>query len=129
MSFDINQLEQNDTHTFNLKHPGTDEELKGVTATVYGQDSDQCRKATRNATFKYTEYARKHRGKFMPPAEQEALDLEKLVACTKSIDGAVLNGESVSDVETILTRVPAWREQIGTEIHDRANFIKGSSAK
>lgn len=127
--FDIGTLDQEDTHTINLRHPSTDEDIPGVTATIYGQDSEQCREATRKATIKYTDYARKHRGKFMPPEEQEKLEFTKIVACTKSIDGLVLGGEPITDVAAILTRVPAFRDQINGEIHDRANFIKDSSQK
>lgn len=127
--FDILSLEQDDTHTMELRHPSTDDPIPGVTATIYGQDSEQCREATRKATMKYTDYARKHRGKFMPPEEQEKLEYAKIVACTKSIDGLVMGGKPITDVAEILNKVPAFRDQINGEIHDRANFIKDSSQK
>ena len=127
--FDVSNLEQDDTTTIDLMHPATGDPIPGVTATIYGQDSEQCRIATRKAMNKYTEYPRKHRGKFMPSEEQEKLDFDKVVSCVKSINGLVLKGKPISDVAEILTLVPAFREQIQAEITDRGNFIKTSAGK
>lgn len=128
-SFDLASLEQSDSTTFNLRHPVTDEDIPGVTATVYGQDSDTYRKADRVFQEKFQDYARKHRGKFMKAESREVLDTEKLLACTKSIDGLVLGGKPITDPAEILARVPAFREQLLNEIHDRSNFMKDSSQK
>lgn len=127
--FDLSTLDQNDAFTFELRHPATDDPIPGVTATIYGQDSEQSRAATRKAMQKYTDYARKHRGKLMPPEEQERLDFDKLVSITKSIDGLSLGGKPISDVAEILTKVPAFKDQIAQENADRANFIKTSAGK
>lgn len=127
--FDISTLAQDDTTTIELRHPVTDDPIPGVTATIYGQDSEQCREATRKATAKYTEYARKHRGKFMPPEDQEKLDFDKIVSCTKSINGLVLQSKPITDVVEIFNLVPSFREQIQVEIHNRENFIKTSARK
>ena len=127
--FDISTLAQDDTTTIELRHPVTDDPIPGVTATIYGQDSEQCREATRKATAKYTEYARRHRGKLMPPEDQEKLDFDKIVACTKSINGLSLEGKPITDIAEIFNQVPAFREQIQAEIHTRENFIKTSARK
>ena len=125
--FDLSTLDQNDAFTFELRHPATDDPIPGVTATVYGQDSEQYRAATRKAMHKYTEYPRKHRGKFMPPEEQEVLEFQKTVAITKSINGLTMGGKSITDIGEILTKVPAFKDQIAQESTERANFIKTSA--
>ena len=127
MAFDLTTLEQEDVFTFELRHPATDDPIPGATATIYGQDSEQCRAATRKAMQRYTDYARKHRGKLMPPEEQEALEFAKIVAITKSIDGLTMGDKAITDVAEILTKVPAFREQIAQENTDRGNFIKTSA--
>ena len=45
--FDLSTLDQNDAFTFELRHPATDDPIPGVTATIYGQDSEQSRAAPR----------------------------------------------------------------------------------
>jgi hypothetical protein len=126
--FDLAALEQDDTAVIQLVHPSTGDEI-GATATVYGQDSDIFRAESRKAEARYTEYSRRNRGKFMPPEDRERLDKAKVVACTKSIDGLTYKGAPLTDVEDIFNRFPWVHEQVTQGIMDRANFIKGSSAK
>ncbi len=127
-SFDLADLDQDQTATIPLVHPATGDEL-GATATVYGQDSDIFRAESRKAEARYTEYSRRNRGKFMPPEDRERLDKTKLVACTKSIDGLAYKGEDLTDVEEIFNRFPWVQEQVTQGVMERANFIKGSATK
>lgn len=126
MGFDLEQLEQDETATIQLVHPSTGDEI-GATVTVYGQDSEVFRKASRKAEAKFTEYARRNRGKFMSPEQREQLDTEKLVACVKSIDGLVYKGQPFTDVAEIFRLFPWIQEQTMAGVMERANFIKGLS--
>jgi len=127
-TFDLAALEQDDTAVIQIVHPSTGDET-GATATVYGQDSDIFRAESRKAESKYTEYSRRNRGKFMPPEDRERLDKQKVIACTKSIDGFGYKGEPLSDVADIFGRFPWIYEQVVQGIMDRANFIKASLPK
>lgn len=126
--FDLAALEQDDTAEIQIVHPSTGDEI-GATATVYGQDSDIFRAESRKAEAKYTEYSRRNRGKFMPPEDRERLDKQKVIACTKSINGLSYKGEPLSDVTDIFNRFPWIYEQVVQGIMDRANFIKASLPK
>lgn len=128
MAFDISTLEQEDMAVIQITNPATGDEL-GVTATIYGQDSDVFRKESHKAEAKYTEYSRRNRGKFMPPEDRERLDRRKVIACTKNIDGLEYKGQALTDIEDIYTRFPWMYEQVVAAITDRANFIKGSLQK
>lgn len=125
--FDLDSVEQNDTGEIKLVHPTTGDEI-GAVATVHGQDSELYRSEQRKAEAKYTEYARRNRGKMMPPEDRERLDKNKIIACTKSIAGLSSKGEPLTDVAEIFARFPWIYEQVTQGIHERANFIKGSSA-
>lgn len=126
--FDLAELEQNDTAIIDLVHPGTGDEI-GATVEVYGQDSQVYRAAARKAEAKYVEYSRRNRGKAMPPEQREALEKTKIVACTKSINNLSYKGQPVTDPADAFDRFPWIYEQTSAGIHERANFIKGSSAK
>lgn len=126
--FDLAALEQDDTAIIQLVHPSTGDEI-GATVTVYGQDSEIFRTESRKAEARYTEYSRRNRGKFMPPEERERLDRNKIIACTKSIDGLEYKGAPLTDAEEIYTRYPWIYEQVVQAVMDRGNFIKGSSGK
>ncbi len=126
--FDLSTLDQDDTATIQIVHPSTGDEL-GATATVYGQDSEIFRSESRKAEARYTEYSRRNRGKFMPPEQREELDRQKVIACTKSIDGLMYKGVPLTDIDDIFTRFPWIYEQVTQGIMDRGNFIKGSSGK
>lgn len=126
--FDLATVEQNDTAIIELVHPSTGDEI-GATVEVYGQDSETYRAAARKAEAKYTEYARRNRGKAMPPDQREALDKAKIVACTKAINNLSYKGQPVTDPEDAFTRFPWIYEQATSGIHERALFIKGSSPK
>jgi len=126
--FDLAALEQDDTASVQLVHPSTGDEI-GATVTVYGQDSEIFRSESRKAEARYTEYSRRNRGKFMPPEERERLDRNKIIACTKAIDGLEYKGAPLTDAEEIYTRYPWIYEQVVQAVMDRGNFIKGSSGK
>lgn len=127
--FDLSALEQTDTTTIEINHPATGDPLLGVTATIYGQDSETFRAESRKAETRYVEYSRRNRGKLMPAEDRERMDKEKYAKCTKSIDGLSFKGEPLTDVADIFNRFPFIYEQIVQGILDRAGFIKGSSAK
>lgn len=126
--FDLAALDQDDTAIIQIVHPSTGDEI-GATATVYGQDSEIFRSESRKAEARYTEYSRRNRGKCMPPEQREGLDRQKVIACTKSIDGLTYKGTPLTDPEDIFTRFPWIFEQVTQGIMDRGNFIKGSSGK
>ena len=126
--FDLSECEQEETAVIQLVHPSTGDEI-GATITVYGQDSELFRKETRKAEARFTEYARRNRGKFMPPEDRAAMDMAKVVACTKSIDGLLFNGAPLTDAEDVYTRFPWIYEQAQAGIAERANFMKGSLPK
>jgi len=127
--FDLATLEQEDTATIQLVHPGTGDEI-GASVTVYGQDSDIFKEASRKYKARYQAFAFKNQGK-VTPAYEEQLDVEKVARCTKSIDGLSDKGVPLTDVADIFAR-PTLKfiyEQVVQKIMDRAGFIKGSSAK
>lgn len=128
--FDIAAFDQHETTTIDILHPVTGDPIPGVIATVYGQDSAPFKEATRKYKAKYTAFAMKNRGKVTPEYEEQ-LELEKVTACTKSIDGLSEGANPLTNVADILAR-PTLKfiyEQITAGIMDRAGFIKGSSAK
>ena len=128
--FDISSVDQEETVTFDIIHPATGEPIPGVTATVYGQDSDIFKEASRKYKARYQAFAFKNQGK-VTPAYEEQLDVEKVARCTKSIDGLSDKGVPLTDVADIFAR-PTLKfiyEQVVQKIMDRAGFIKGSSAK
>ena len=127
-TYDLAELEQDDTAVIQLVHPSTGDEI-GATVTVYGQDSDIFRAESRKAEAKYTEYSRRNRGKFMPPEDRERLDKAKVVACTKAIDGLSNNGTVLIDASDVFDRFPWIHEQVVSAVMDRSNFIKGLSVK
>lgn len=120
--FDLGSLEQSDTAVIELINPATDEP-SGVTATIYGMDSEKGRAATAAAQARYVDIARKNRGK-VTPEQTDAIELKKYIAVTKSIDGLVSNGVPVTDVETIFAKVPAFLDQVRNDFADRKLFIK-----
>ena len=122
-TFDLNSLNVDDTTTVELVHPTTGDEIKGVSITVYGQDSETYKAEQRKAEFQFAEYMRKHRNKPMPPEQREAMDKRKAVACIKSVNGLVNDGVPVT-AEAAMD-VPWIFEQVTAAIFDRALFIKG----
>ena len=126
--FDLATLEQEDTATIQLVHPGTGDEI-GASVTVYGQDSAVCKAASHKLSDKCAEYSRRNRGKTIPNEEYARLDKAKVIACTKSIDGLTYKGEPFTDVAEIFDRFPWIHEQTVAGILDRSGFLKGSSAK
>ena len=126
--FELEDLEQNDTAVIDLVHPSTGDPI-GASVEVFGQDSEKFRTETRKAETKYTEYARRNRGKFMPPEEREKLDKAKIVVCTKSINNLTYKGEAATDPATVYDKFPWIYDQVVQGILDRGNFIKGSSQK
>lgn len=127
-SFDLAEVEQDDTAIIELVHPSTGDEI-GATATVYGQDSAIFKEETHKLSNKCAEYSRRNRGKTISNKDYAALDKKKVIACTKSIDGLMYKGAPLTDVEDIFERFPWIHEQVVAGIMERANFIKGSSAK
>lgn len=128
MAFDLAELEQDETSTIQIVHPSTGDEI-GASVTVYGQDSDVFRTESRKIENKHTEYARRNRGKLMPPEDRERMERGKVVACTKEIKGLAYKGAALTDPEEVFTKFPWIYEQTVVGIMDRGNFIKGSSAK
>ena len=126
--FDLSVLDQEDTAVIELLHPSTGDEI-GATVTVYGQDSDTYRAEARKCENRYTEYAKRNRGKMMPAEDREAMDRGKIVKCTKSIDNLIYKGVPLTDPADVYARFPWIYEQVCQNIVDRGNFIKGSSAK
>ena len=126
--FDLATLDRNDTATVPFLHPTTGEET-GVTITVYGEDSETGKAATRHMIDKIGEYSRKNRGKAMPTEEVERLDRAKMAKVTKSIDGLTYGGKVLTDVAEIFNLSPDIYEQAAAAYRDRALFIKASSAK
>lgn len=121
-TFDLKQLEAEDTTTIQLTHPSTGDEI-GASITVYGQDSDVYRAEQRKAEGKFAEYSRRNRGKMMPPEERERMDKNKVVACVKSVDGLVFDGQPVSAGDAL--DIPWIFEQVTAAMFDRSLFIKG----
>lgn len=129
--FDLESLEQEDTAIIQLVHPGTGDDLPGLTVEVYGQDSPIFKEASRKAEVAYTEYSRRNRGKFMPPERREELDKQKVIKCTKAVNGLVYKGKPITEPEEAFN-LPKYGwiyEQVVNGLMERANFIKGSSAK
>ena len=121
--FDLAELEQTDTTTIDLINPKTDEPIPGVTATIYGQDSEKGRAATAAAQARYVDIARKNRGK-VTPEQTDAIEMKKFVAVTKSIDGLVSGGVPITDVAEIFAKVPAFYDQVKQDFSDRKLFTK-----
>lgn len=121
-TFDLASLEQSDTAVIELINPATDEP-SGVTATIYGMDSEKGRAATAAAQAQYVDIARKNRGK-VTPEQTDRIELKKFITITKSIDGLVSNGAPVTDVAEIFAKVPAFYDQIKQDHADRKLFIK-----
>lgn len=126
--FDVSSLEQQDTFTGQLLHPATGEEI-GATITIYGQDSAICKSESHKMADKVADYSAKHRNKPIPNELYAKFDRQKVIACTKSIDGLTDGGKPFTDVAAIFDRFPCFLEQGVQMLLDRANFIKDSSAK
>lgn len=129
--FDLESLEQEDTAIIQLVHPGTGDDLPGLTVEVYGQDSAIFREASRKAEAAYTEYSRRNKGKFMPPDRREELDKQKVIRCTKAVNGLVYKGKEITDPEEAYS-LPGYGwifEQVVAGLMERSNFLKGSSPK
>lgn len=125
--FDLSSVDQTETATIELVHPATGDEI-GASVTVYGQDSERFRAESRKCEVRIGEYARRNRGKMMPPEDREAMDRAKVIKCTKSIDGLIYKGQPLTDPADVFSRFPWVYEQTVQGIMERANFIKGSSA-
>jgi len=129
--FDLSALEQDDTAVIQMVNPSTGDDIPGFTVEVYGQDSDIFKSESRKAETRYTEYARRNRGKLMPAEQRETMDKAKIIACTKSVNGLVYKGEVITDAERAYN-LPKYGwifEQVVAGLMERSNFIKGSSAK
>jgi hypothetical protein len=124
--FDLSTVEQDDSAEITLLHPSTGDELEAK-VIVFGQDSEKYRNEQRKLENKFTEYARRNRGKMMPAEQREGLEKAKNIACTKEIINLSYKGEAMTDPETVFTRFPWVYDQTVQGIHERANFIKGSS--
>lgn len=121
-TFDLKQLEAEDTTTVQLVHPATGDEI-GASITIYGQDSEVYRAEQRKAETKFAEYSRRNRGKFMPPEDRERMDKAKVVACVKSVNDLSSDGQPVSAADALA--VPWIFEQVTAAMFDRSLFIKG----
>lgn len=127
--FDLDGLEANtDTVTIQLLHPITGEEI-GATATIYGQDSDIAKAESHKISDKCAEYSRRNRGKAIPNEDYAKLDRQKIIKCTKSIDGLGYKGEPLTDTGEIFDRFPWVLEQVIAAHLDRKLFTKGSSTR
>ena len=122
--FDLAALEQNDTAVIPLAHPVTGDPI-GATITVYGQDSDVFRAESNRTQAKRAEYKMRHRNKEMPPEMSDQLFKTQMIACVKSIDGLVYNGEPMTDPADVFSRFPWIYEQAIAGVTERENFIKG----
>lgn len=130
-TFDLSALEQDDTAVIQMVNPSTGDDIPGFTVEVYGQDSDIFKAESRKAETRYTEYARRNRGKLMPAEQREQMDKAKIVACTKAVNGLVYKGEAITDAERAYGLAGfGWIfEQVTAGVLERSNFMKGSSAK
>jgi len=121
--FCIDKVSQSDTGVVELINPATDEP-SGVTATIYGLDSEKGRSATSEAQAAYIDISRKNRGK-VTSEQSERIELKKILKITKSIDGLVdSKGVAITDVADIFSKVPAFYEQVKSDFLDRKLFIK-----
>lgn len=130
-TFDLATLKAADTADITITNPESGEELKGVFVTVYGQDSDVYIAARRRLQAKHSDYKLKHRNKDMGAAASDECYKQLIIEATKSVTGIGFEGKEITDPEEAYN-LPgcSWLfEQVAAAMNDRANFIKGLSAK
>lgn len=114
-----------------IRHPETDKPI-GTVITVMGMDSDTYQqKALEHQRGRMQRVAKKGRMAIADPAAMEEQAIELLVAATVSWSGLKKGGEEVpfsaAAAHSIYRDFPWIREQVDEAIHDRANFLPGSS--
>lgn len=126
-AFDLADLAADETTEIQMVNPKTNEDIEGFTVTVYGPDSDIHKAARAKLVAKGSDYRAKHRGKDMPPEESDRQYRAMVATCTKSINGLVYKGKTITDLaEAFALPGLGWIfEQVAVGLGDRANFIKG----
>lgn len=129
---DLNKLKPvkaDEGATLELRHPETEEVIKGMTVTLLGQDSAVYRKMQLNK--QQAALARISKGKKAVDLDAERLaeeSLDDLVKLTIGWEGFKLDGKELEctpdNVRTVYTDWAWIREQAQEFINNRANFFR-----
>lgn len=120
------------TFALELRHPATGAPL-GATVTLYGQDSAAFRnKALELQRRRLDRLAKRGKLDAADPVGLEEDGIELLAAVTEGWAGIEEAGKPLVHCEAAaidLYRRMRWiREQVDEAVHNRANFLQGSSA-